>query len=155
VTTFCETIENEFAKALPQGKVYHKMMHFPIAERQPGGQEDRDIGWFRLEAHRLIQGKRCPVFLLYAFWPARPQFFLAKIARRVGRWMRNPGGKEFSRAHRVRFRKGRGVRRTAEKPRLKPASSREEPPPWSPKEWPSPLGRGSHKTGGGQNCFSP
>jgi hypothetical protein len=58
--------------------------------------------------------------------------------------MRNPGGKEFSRGHRVRFRKERRDRRAAEKPRLKSASSREEPPPWSPKESPSPPGPGFH-----------
>jgi len=56
--------------------------------------------------------------------------------------MRNPGGRGLSRGHPVSFRKGRRDRRAAEKPRLKPACSREEPPPWSPKESPSPPGLG-------------
>ena len=48
--------------------------------------------------------------------------------------MRNPGGKGFSRGHPMPFRNGRRDRRAAEKSRLKPACSREERPPWSPKE---------------------
>ena len=78
-------------------------------------------------------------------------FFLARIAGRGERWMRNPGGKEFSREHWVCFRKGRRDRRPADKNRLKPACAREEPSPWSPKESPSPPGPGlPAKTGGGQ-----
>jgi hypothetical protein len=42
------------------------------------------------------------------------------------------------------FRKGRRGGRVAAKPRLKPARSREEPPPWSPKESPSPPRPGLH-----------
>ena len=75
---------------------------------------------------------------------AHPQACVTMIARRGGRWMRNPGGKGFFRVHPVSFRKGRRDRRAAEKPRLKPACSREEPPPWSPKESLSPPGPGSH-----------
>jgi hypothetical protein len=56
--------------------------------------------------------------------------------------MRNPGGKEFSRGHRVCFRKKRRDRRAAEKHRLKSAWAKEGPPPWSPKESPSPPGPG-------------
>ena len=56
--------------------------------------------------------------------------------------MRNPGGKGFSRVHPVSFRKGRRERRAAEKPRLKPACSKEDPAPWSPKESPSSRGPG-------------
>jgi hypothetical protein len=52
--------------------------------------------------------------------------------------MRNPGGKGFSRGQRVSFRGGRRDRWVAVKPRLKPACSREEPLPWSPKESLSP-----------------
>ena len=58
--------------------------------------------------------------------------------------MRNPGGKGFSRGHPVFFRKGRRDRRAAEKPRLRRACSREEPPPWSPKESLSSQGLGPH-----------
>ena len=75
---------------------------------------------------------------------AHPQFSVTMIARRGGQWMRNPGGKEFFRVHPVSFRKGRWDRRPAEKPRLKPACSREEPPPWSPKESLSSQGLGPH-----------
>jgi len=79
-----------------------------------------------------------------------PSFFLARIARRGERWMRNPGGKEFSREHWVCFLKGRRDRRPADKNRLKSACAREEPTPWSPKESPSPPGPGlPAKTGGG------
>jgi len=50
------------------------------------------------------------------------------------------------------FRKGRRSRRVAAKARLKPARSREEPPPWCPKEPPSLPGPGAFlKTGGGQD----
>jgi len=54
--------------------------------------------------------------------------------------MMNPGGKGLSRLHLAPFRKGRRERKAAQKPRLKPACSKEDPPPWSPKESPSPLG---------------
>jgi hypothetical protein len=40
---------------------------------------------------------------------AHPQFFLARIARRGERWMRNPGGKEFSRGHPVFSAKEGGI----------------------------------------------
>jgi hypothetical protein len=56
--------------------------------------------------------------------------------------MRNPGEKGFSRVHPVPFRKERRDREAAEKPRLKPARSKEEPAPWSPKESPSLPGPG-------------
>ena len=71
-----------------------------------------------------------------------PSFPPTRMARGGERWMRNPGGKGFSRVHPVSFRKGRRDRRAAEKPRLKPARSKEEPAPWSPKESPSPPGPG-------------
>ena len=51
--------------------------------------------------------------------------------------MRNPGGKGFSRACPVSFRKGRRDRRIAEKFRLEPAWAKQELLPWSPKESPS------------------
>ena len=69
-----------------------------------------------------------------------PSFPSPGLPGRGGRWMRNPGGKGFFRGHPASFRKGRRNRRPAAKPRLKPACSREEPPPWSPKESPSPPG---------------
>jgi hypothetical protein len=62
-----------------------------------------------------------------------------------------PGGRamdEESRRERILpgrsrpFRKGRRDPRAAGKPRLKPARSKEEPAPWSPKESPSPPGPG-------------
>jgi hypothetical protein len=71
---------------------------------------------------------------------AHPQFSPTGIARRGERWMRNPGGKGLPRVHPAPFREGRRDRRAAEKPQLKPACSKEEPPPWSSKESPSPPG---------------
>jgi hypothetical protein len=71
-----------------------------------------------------------------------PSFPPARMAREGEQWMRNPGGKGFSRVHPVSFRKGRRDRRAAEKPRLKPARSKEESAPWSPKESPSPPSPG-------------
>ena len=66
--------------------------------------------------------------------------------------MRNPGGKGLSQVHPAPFRKGRRDRRAAQKPRLKPACYKEEPPPWSPKESPSPPGTGLRtKLGVGKN----
>ena len=56
--------------------------------------------------------------------------------------MRNPGGKGLSRVHPAPFRKGRRERMNSEKPRLKSACPKEEPPPWSPKESLSPPGPG-------------
>ncbi len=66
--------------------------------------------------------------------------------------MRNPGGKGFSREHPVPFRKGRRNRRAAEKPRLKPACSREsrQRRDLESEKIALPAGpRASHKTGGG------
>jgi len=71
-----------------------------------------------------------------------PSFPPARVARGGERWMRNPGGEGFSRVHPASFRKGRRDRSAAEKPRLKPARSKEEPAPRSPKESPSPPGPG-------------
>jgi hypothetical protein len=67
--------------------------------------------------------------------------------------MRNPGGKGLSQRHQVGFRQARRDRRAAEKPQLKPACSTEEPPPWSPKESPSPPGLGfTEEWGWARNC---
>ena len=86
----------------------------------------------------------CLIYMWSHYILAHPQFSVTMIARRGGRWMRNLGGKGFFRGHPVSFRKGRRDRRPAEKPRLKPACSREEPPPWSPKESLSPPGPRPH-----------
>ena len=65
--------------------------------------------------------------------------------------MKNPGGKEFSRGPRLCFRKERRDRRAGENPRLKSAHPKEEPPPWSPKDSPSPSGPGPAENWGWAN----
>ena len=62
--------------------------------------------------------------------------------------MRNPGGKGSSGTMASISARERRNRRTPEKIRLKPARSRGELLPWSPKESPSSPGRGPLKNWG-------